>query len=222
MQFQSTRPARGATPRQSDEKSRPPSFNPRAPHGARPRANLTLSKAPQVSIHAPRTGRDQLTPSSTGPGRVSIHAPRTGRDTKGKPELDRTTSFNPRAPHGARPSQFVFFLWCFAVSIHAPRTGRDFPRCTYILPRAGFNPRAPHGARRSAPIPSPSMRRFQSTRPARGATSIESMTATSAGVSIHAPRTGRDFSRELRFSMWIWVSIHAPRTGRDCKRHCHS
>ena len=79
-QFQSTRPARGATHCMQHYRPQTQSFNPRAPHGARPPARRRRDKTSWVSIHAPRTGRDR-TPPGTGV---------------------RMLCFNPRAPHGAR------------------------------------------------------------------------------------------------------------------------
>ena len=57
--------------------------------------------------------------------------------------------FNPRAPCGARPARIVRQHPPFAVSIHAPRAGRDYG--------------AFHHKR---------SKRFQSTRPVRGATAM--------------------------------------------------
>ena len=57
---------------------------------------------------------------------------------------------------------------------------------------------------------------FQSTRPARGATSILLPLRGNDVVSIHAPRAGRDIILSA-LSIPIAVSIHAPRAGRDAK-----
>ena len=79
--------------------------------------------------------------------------------------------------------------------------------------------------------------KFQSTRPARGATSSPGTTTKHFSVSIHAPRAGRDLrdqtrqpwqrrfnpraprgARRPRSAIFIQskkVSIHAPRAGRD-------
>ena len=124
-----------------------------------------------------------------------------------------------------------------AVSIHAPRTGRDVSRTVGCSPGGGFNPRAPHGARRSLVALGGQPGTFQSTRPARGATFACSTRRTTGYVSIHAPRTGRDYGSVVDSSPIAWfqstrpargatsqtcvsstgqtVSIHAPRTGRD-------
>ena len=85
---------------------------------------------------------------------------------------------------------------------------------------------------------------FQSTRPVRGATKEFDALAALVGISIHAPRAGRDAWR------WTWrrshrnfnprapcgarlsylfsggtsliISIHAPRAGRDICHICQS
>ena len=146
---------------------------------------------------------------------VSIHAPRTGRDVcDGRADWLRVR-FNPRAPHGARPLRYLAHLDSPEVSIHAPRTGRDASEdnlsrlitdVSIHAPRTGrdhrhvdpdggepsFNPRAPHGARQRTNTIEIGPIRFQSTRPARGATRGGGSPGHRRAVSIHAPRTGRD------------------------------
>ena len=100
-----------------------------------------------------------------------------------------------------------------------------------------FNPRAPRGARQSTDDDSPEKRRFQSTRPARGATVETHSRIQARPISIHAPREGRDsFLPRLPWYMDRFqstrpargatclptsaisgseISIHAPREGRD-------
>ena len=57
---------------------------------------------------------------------------------------------------------------------------------------------------------------FQSTRPARGATRLAVLDLPVHRISIHAPREGRDgYGREVTTPGDI--SIHAPREGRDSK-----
>ncbi len=166
--FQSTRPARGATPCKGEE------------------------------------GTDSL---------VSIHAPRAGRDGPPQRACAPESCFNPRAPRGAR------------------RNGqglRDIGGC--------FNPRAPRGARplgvrvceaipwfqstrpaRGATTPgeqSPQNVLFQSTRPARGATLEELMLVCHGGVSIHAPRAGRDKPRNHAGGVRPCFNPRAPRGAR--------
>ena len=97
------------------------------------------------------------------------------------------------APRAGRDDGFAFRVKIQAVSIHAPRAGRDAMACR---------------RRRCA--------RFQSTRPARGATGRLPDYGSQCLVSIHAPRAGRDVQPEVNASD-PRVSIHAPRAGRDVR-----
>ena len=147
---------------------------------------------------------------------VSIHAPRTGRDVGLTEQREERRSFNPRAPYGARrcaarpcivkiqfqstrpvrgaTSREVAGLGDRVVSIHAPRTGRDKVVDSRANVKKSFNPRAPYGARLPTAQSVVPQHMFQSTRPVRGATSTTQLVALTTGVSIHAPRTGRDVS----------------------------
>ena len=149
VEFQSTRPMRGATTCPCSLSLRDRHFNPRAPCGARlghttnrkrdgvfqstrPMRGATLQEGKQaygsnISIHAPHAGRDHLRRGKDQPLRaISIHAPHAGRDER-------------REAHDARRRR---------ISIHAPHAGRDSE--TETSTRGFF--------------------RFQSTRPMRGAT----------------------------------------------------
>ncbi len=100
------------------------------------------------------------------------------------------------------------------ISIHAPRVGRDSAAHakTSLIPY--FNPRAPRGARRGAETIISFISRFQSTRPAWGATRGGVYGTLGGQISIHAPRVGRD--EDIRVTMrGMCISIHAPRVGRD-------
>ena len=105
-----------------------------------------------------------------------------------------------------------------------------------LAKKAYFNPRSPHGERQRLDDSCIQRRAFQSTLPARGATSSTSSinsavvfqstlpargaTQTTADdkkvlqISIHAPRTGSDLHRALTINA-VEISIHAPRTGSD-------
>ena len=80
--FQSTLPARGAT-----------------------RSDLCGRQYSGISIHAPRTGSDPIASVIGCASRISIHAPRTGSDNSNAPESFSSAHFNPRSPHGERPTQ---------------------------------------------------------------------------------------------------------------------
>ena len=145
-------------------------FNPRSPHGERPAALRPHSLPPPISTHAPRTGSDrtathkrrrerfQPTLPARGATRnylevgrllcISTHAPRTGSDRRCPPAQSPSSHFNPRSPHGERPSKghgrscmagfqptlpargatdmYMDITSSFsAISTHAPRTGSD-------------------------------------------------------------------------------------------------
>ena len=101
--------------------------------------------------------------------RISILAPRAGRDLGRRALPPASVYFNPRAPCGARP---------------LPR------RCPPAS--ADFNPRAPCGARPYTLIHASTDCRFQSARPVRGATRCDGVMDAVVGISIRAPRAGRD------------------------------
>ena len=211
--FQSTRPVWGAT---------------KAAAGDRPRQ--------LISIHAPRVGRDGLHALFVQQGRISIHAPRVGRDYGGGAG-SKFVQISIHAPRVGRDLLFALALRQRRISIHAPRVGRDIIVHLFFAAFRHFNPRAPCGARQLFPKNDHSYTKFQSTRPVWGATTEMGITGTTAKISIHAPRVGRDVIAIscLRFPgnfnprapcgarllilyalpRYVGISIHAPRVGRD-------
>jgi len=101
-------------------------------------------------------------------------------------------SFNPRLPHGRRP------------------TGNDGNDGL----TTGFNPRLPHGRRLTNHRRPPVMRCFNPRLPHGRRPSPEYGITVIAMVSIHASRTGGDPSGDDPFAHPA-VSIHASRTGGD-------
>jgi len=191
---------------------------------------------------------------------VSIHAPRAGCDAASSAQNPPACSFNPRTPRGVRRDFIVKFGTQKLVSIHAPRAGCDFGVTSRFTTRARFNPRTPRGVRPSTrpssaidsscfnPRTPRGVRQvasssgngehlFQSTHPARGATTRSGTVSCTAPVSIHAPRAGCDPRRRGRSCVGRRfnprtprgvrpldmcaevrrqkVSIHAPRAGCD-------
>ena len=170
IQFQSTLPARGATG-QNDRAAQHQHISIHAPRTGSDQTRKPTNGAAKISIHAPRTGSDDSPHRRACPCvRISIHAPRTGSDGVGgghgvvPPKFQSTLPargatargadgreppqhFNPRSPHGERP-------------IFSPFAGKI----------SNFNPRSPHGERRRRGKPKPPTPKFQSTLPARGAT----------------------------------------------------
>ena len=166
----------------------------------------------RISIHAPRTGSDTSCPTSrqrhsafqsTLPARgatmsmsitiyppsISIHAPRTGSDDE-RGGIAGEVDFNPRSPHGERLGVTTTQEMLESISIHAPRTGSD--PCTKGggADPAHFNPRSPHGERHGACAVADTIKRFQSTLPARGATGHWVLTASTKQFQSTLPARG--------------------------------
>ena len=80
-----------------------------------------------------------------------------------------------------------------------------------------FNPRSPHGERPRQYIAILAECAFQSTLPARGATNQRRAARGREYISIHAPRTGSDWTKAV-VDAFVDISIHAPRTGSDYNR----
>ena len=194
-------------------------FNPRAPCGARLAGGGAYQTNPYaISIHAPLAGRDcacycgGLVVRDFNP-----RAPCGARRISARTAAHRDSNFNPRAPCGARQPRLTRFCRAFRISIHAPLAGRD-----------------------ALPTGEPMLRRrFQSTRPLRGATaSAAAILSAIANFNPRAPcgaRRGRgrkDRSQGGNFNprapcgarrepslpehrYLTHISIHAPLAGRD-------
>ena len=169
--FQPTLPARGATSKTPLHRLPPASisthaprtgsdaaqvdfqrgilyFNPRSPHGERPGVHPAVPLTACISTHAPRTGSDTCARVMDRIPAISTHAPRTGSDDNRRFRPRSTQYFNPRSPHGERPSSCA-------------RNGRK-RRFQPTLPARGAT-----GARSAGETGEES---FQPTLPARGAT----------------------------------------------------
>ena len=213
-----------------------------------------------ISIHAPRTGSDQnIRRCGAAIKFISIHAPRTGSDAAFHAQRiaahlfqstlpargatrhvracpRRPRHFNPRSPHGERPSR---------------RSCRMRPR--------DFNPRSPHGERHATvddrhEVPAISIHAprtgsdgcvsrartrldlFQSTLPARGATRRIPAPTRRRYFNPRSPHGERLVKRQPQPDLLVFqstlpargatavflsvrlpshISIHAPRTGSD-------
>ena len=126
---------------------------------------------------------------------ISIHAPRTGSDEVRAPRPCRPRNFNPRSPHGERrvfPSRSPLL---HRISIHAPRTGSDSQETSSHAPPLFQSTLPARGAtgKELQRFVEPLL--FQSTLPARGATCAVDQPHAGDGISIHAPRTGSDWTR---------------------------
>ena len=173
----------------------------------------------QISIHAPRTGSDCARRRSSGEQDISIHAPRTGSDANRKEKRPGDWHFNPRSPHGERQVKYVPIPLDMAISIHAPRTGSDFLSSGRKSRRRIFQSTLPaRGATSMFARLSTMPPIFQSTLPARGATaSSASRSAFSSNFNPRSPH-GERLPPACASCIAAGISIHAPRTGSDDSR----
>ena len=147
--FQSTLPARGATPG-VDRVVRSRVISIHAPReGSDLARGLCQAVDVLISIHAPREGSDLYCLNDVRGLVISIHAPREGSDIIHHSNTVARPNFNPRSPRGERPQNQRVLDHNLSISIHAPREGSDFS-VIKVLARL--------------------FHVFQSTLPARGAT----------------------------------------------------
>ena len=215
VRFQSTRPVRGATARHGPPRSLAGCFNPRAPCGARLKLYPPTDETTVFQSTRPVRGATYDALAKKQAQKVSIHAPRAGRDA----------------------TQALAWAMVTVVSIHAPRAGRDNLRAIGVRVKDAFQSTRPvRGATRASAGPTTS-RRFNPRAPCGARLIYRVKQNKCSGVSIHAPRAGRDARRRRPprgprcfnprapcgarrlplFSSWTppMVSIHAPRAGRD-------
>ena len=98
------------------------------------------------------------------------------------------------------------------ISIHAPRTGSDTQAIGSKLLQVHFNPRSPHGEREHRYVMVSQWVEFQSTLPARGATSTAVRCLHISGFQSTLPARGATVQRAVIIALQP-ISIHAPRTG---------
>ena len=209
--FQSTLPARGAT-----------------------RRFPSLRTRRGISIHAPRTGSDLALRvlqilhelfQSTLPARgatkeknqfaatysISIHAPRTGSDVAQQFSIYFKNHFNPRSPHGERPAAAIQMkrrnLYFNPRSPHGERLRPSVRR----IPACHFNPRSPHGERLKPYSANAKRIQFQSTLPARGATSPPAFRNTKPGAfQSTLPARGATSACALPIAIALYFNPRSP------------
>ena len=152
-------------------------------------------------------------PGKDGTNGISIHAPRVGRDEFQAFENYQPKHFNPRAPCGARRSTRSVMPTFASISIHAPRVGRDL-MVTVAVEQRSFQSTRPVWGATIDNYTFLAASQFQSTRPVWGAT-IGSTLCRRRGryFNPRAPCGARRFPDHAKTVKGI--SIHAPRVGRD-------
>ena len=194
QRFQSTLPARGATPLFPPLRDALSDFNPRSPHGERRTFDYVERNASVFQSTLPARGATLLDERFNNKlFIISIHAPRTGSDRAMFEQAKRGGKFQSTLPARGATAKIRLSGTSTHISIHAPRTGSDCLLYNFVLRFVHFNPRSPHGERPPPFISRFANKPFQSTLPARGATLFrDSVRNVAFFISIHAPRTGSD------------------------------
>ena len=123
---------------------------------------------------------------------ISIHAPRTGSDCLKTQRRNWRKNFNPRSPHGERR------------------------KVTPVIDMVqNFNPRSPHGERQTRLDGHDRAIQFQSTLPARGATTPPRPRCRCCCHFNPRSPHGERQSITVTIAVEIHISTHAPRTGSD-------
>ena len=212
-------------------------FNPRSPHGERPWQDwqnepdkafqstlpargatvdcFILVNKVVISIHAPRTGSDEGGRFRRACPQFQSTLPARGATDVVVPLYVATANFNPRSPHGERRYTNLCPQQQGQISIHAPRTGSDPCLQSRHVGTERFQSTLPARGATSASARSDEWRKFQSTLPARGATKI--FLSFLARQKNFNPRSPHGERRELDMARYQkgLISIHAPRTGSD-------
>ena len=168
--FQSTHPARGATPYWCVLARPAFHFNPRTPRGVRRDGMSAPMRGGDFNPRTPRGVRQYAGADLEAIEKISIHAPREGCDYYKSKRPSWSRYFNPRTPRGvrltgiSRGDNIAKFQ-----STHPARGATVFWYQPHI-PQFYFNPRTPRGVRQGG----------------------ETMNITDVKISIHAPREGCD------------------------------
>ena len=133
------------------------------------------------------------------PSLISTHAPLAGRDCYSGGGCPHFFYFNPRAPCGARlVMSFPLIMMLLNFNPRAPCGARPNAHITIDKPLVNFNPRAPCGARQMLPQYEGAVKRFQPTRPLRGATSSKDNKIANFGFQPTRPLRGATKSSKTR------------------------
>ena len=216
LEFQSTPPARGGDHRSLPSTAPSQYFNPRPPRGGR---RFVTSAAPKASLF-------QSTPPARGAPRVlHSHGPNPSLTKSPPPARGATTTqgdshagdqeFQSTPPRGGRHPDHQTGHQHQNISIHAPAWGATKSPLRRVICCLRFQSTPPaRGATTVTAVP-PASAVFQSTPPARGATTYSKADSIRAAISIHAPREGGDIRESDRLCRQTHISIHAPREGGD-------
>ena len=212
-------------------------FNPRRPRGRQLSSHLRTSLLQSFNPRRPRgrrlIGADasivaalfQSTPPARAATlrhtvfridhRVSIHAAREGGDRQASGRPPRQGCFNPRRPRGRRPADTYTGIDSLSLCFNPRRPRGRRPDTAPRNPNSkGFNPRRPRGRRHPPGEPELVVASFQSTPPARAATTAL-RSSPSSYLFQSTPPARAATSAPITSFPWPMVSIHAAREGGD-------
>ena len=132
------------------------------------------------------------------------------------PRSSASPYFNPRSPHGERPTWSASMMPSRNFNPRSPHGERQSSTFASTVVMSDFNPRSPHGER-----PINSLKRLFNDiisihAPRTGSDAIDAVYCHVGNISIHAPRTGSDNIYTAQGDL-DKISIHAPRTGSDSR-----
>ena len=145
--FQSTLPARGATSAYCYQIPTQLYFNPRSPHGERLNRACPSTVRAKFQSTLPARGATERQGGILQYFLISIHAPRTGSDITNRTPL-HNFAISIHAPRTGSDCINPYINTMQPISIHAPRTGSDGIWTENVPMALHFNPRSPHGERR--------------------------------------------------------------------------
>ena len=190
--FQSTRPLRGATSDHPWRNLWAWVFQPTRPLRGATGVRRVCIRTTLISTHAPLAGRDLGCHCAGRGDGISTHAPLAGRDRARNSYNYHDINFNPRAPCGARPRHIQRFARAFYFNPRAPCGARPC-RARWCIWRRRFQPTRPlRGATCTGREHGGEVMEFQPTRPLRGATQTVDIDKPFKVISTHAPLAGRD------------------------------
>ena len=235
--FQSTLPARGATPVLSAGRSLAANFNPRSPHGERLSGRGLARLAGLFQSTLPARGATFIVGFAVNRAEFQSTLPARGATRLPRGCFCRHRLFQSTLPARGATRWASLSVGVSVFQSTLPARGAtsmlsriaNGERFQSTLPARGatrdaaksgnhpgdFNPRSPHGERRCRPWHPAPRYTFQSTLPARGATAcLPSRRGCTQYFNPRSPHGERQHIPGCNF--WhILISIHAPRTGSD-------
>ena len=170
-------------------------FNPRSPRGERQPSSVQRRENRAFQPSLPARGATPHLNKFLQPVEISTLAPREGSDFVA-----------------------VHFEGQRVISTLAPREGSDPMPFVAASTSVNFNPRSPRGERPRCRRGVGTLRAFQPSLPARGATTLPPWRRDTEGISTLAPREGSDYVLMCGAAGSI-ISTLAPREGSDDRSH---